>query len=81
MDVTTLSLIGRFEDKALHTACLRLTTDNQSSVDKYQSRMEQQMEVHNVHQRLATIKKPSGYPAAQETVRQMEALNIQTKEI
>ena len=47
-DITTRSLIGKFEKKIVRSGCRRLTTTNEASLAKYTAIVEQQMARHKM---------------------------------
>ena len=82
VDVSTMSMIGKYENKVVRPECRRLTTSCEKSVIKYNGRVEKQMDVHRMDERLAKVSwEASTYPANEEASRKLEQLDTQMIEI
>ena len=50
LDVSTMRMIGKYENKIDRPECRRLTTSCELSVQRYNGRVERQMDVHRMEE-------------------------------
>ena len=81
-NVTSKSLLGKFENRVIKLGCRRLNTKNKGSVTRYNQVFEEQLKVHKLREKLIQLDLEIGddNSPSTEQISQMEAIHLQTTE-
>lgn len=84
IEISTTSAIGQFQGKIVRPTTRRLTTKQQSAVNKYNTLLEQQFNIHRIPARideLDALTQAEGFPASPATRAKILALQNQIDEV
>ena len=82
-DVTSRSLLGKFENRVIKPGCRRLNTKNKGSVTSYNQVFEDQLKVHKLREKLIQLNleiENDDSPTTDQIYR-TEVIHLQTTEI